>query len=354
MTERRRIYPMLGGGTGAGGNVQTDLSTKKAVFIGDSMSQGYGNNGYSFVDIFAEHGDFQSIKKYAVGGATLEDYSSVSEASGYDCYHQIVNHSADIAEADLLFLQFCHNDIQSVVKGTLAMGVASDAASVQTVCGALQKCIEKVYEINPEIRIIYLNHTNSVAYMRELATAYYTAYGTVSEGAVGQMVLQHIFWQTQAMQKLEDHNIQVINVLDDTGVGDLTMSNFLTSDGFHCTTPMHQMIYECIKARIFTASPPVAGDDMTGFVTNVGSDNAVVSSDTYVLYGLTLCGLAPQVRYNPESNVYLMITMNIINEAVSPTAVVGYGIISKNAVFYGLEFNVLVGGSTATVNQTAL
>lgn len=130
----------------------------KAIFFGDSLAVGVGNNDYSYVDILAESGLFESVVKTAQGGTTIGPYSPHgSEADEYCLIRQIERYASDILAADIVFLQFGGNDSIAVMQNGYPLGVAEDTEDTETVCGYAKKALNAIRALNPNARLIYLD-----------------------------------------------------------------------------------------------------------------------------------------------------------------------------------------------------
>ncbi|MBE5800056.1 MAG: SGNH/GDSL hydrolase family protein [Clostridiales bacterium] len=128
----------------------------KAVFFGDSITQGIGNNDISFVDYLAESGDFESVKKRGVVGASIVPYQGDS-VTDYAFINQVNRYAADVQEADIVFVEYGANDIARVAKGeSFNPGFATDSASQNTICGYARRGLERIKELAPHAWIVWL------------------------------------------------------------------------------------------------------------------------------------------------------------------------------------------------------
>lgn len=237
--------------------LQTEISPIKdkltianhAVFIGDSTSQGYDNDDYSFVDIFEKNGDFSGITKLAVGGATLGPYQIVSEASGYSCLEQIQANESAISDADFCFLQFCANDVKCLVSKNVQIGTPSDTSTTTTVCGYLKKCIELLYACNPTISIVFINLATNESVIDMM-------WDDEVDSDADKYKFYHKVWNLSIAEVLEQYNIPMINIFDWTGINANNFSNYTvhTADGTHLNTAGNTLTYYRIKNALWNES----------------------------------------------------------------------------------------------------
>ena len=154
--------PQTGGGTvtfyenGSGGGASSGLAGKKVVFLGDSIGYGEGNNGHSFVDIISEKGICSSVIKECHSSATVGPYQPWSEAEGYDCIAMIQAQSTNIANADIVFIEYGGNDTYAIDHNLVTLGTINDAASTNSFFGYCRRAIQNVRAINPTVEIYWL------------------------------------------------------------------------------------------------------------------------------------------------------------------------------------------------------
>lgn len=144
-------------GTGsAGGGASSGLSGKSVIFLGDSIGYGEGNNGHSFVDIISEKGICSSVIKECHSSATVGPYEPWQQAQGYDCIAMIQAQSTNIANADVVFIEYGGNDSYALETGLIILGTSADASSVTSICGYARKAIENIRTINSTVEIVWL------------------------------------------------------------------------------------------------------------------------------------------------------------------------------------------------------
>lgn len=153
--------PQTGGGTvrfyeNGGDGMSSGLSGKKVVFLGDSIGYGEGNNGHSFVDIISEKGICASVIKECHSSATVGPYEPWSEATGYDCISMIQAQSTNIANADIVFIEYGGNDTYAIDHNLVTLGTINDAASTNTFFGYCRRAIQNIRAINPTVEIYWL------------------------------------------------------------------------------------------------------------------------------------------------------------------------------------------------------
>lgn len=121
-------------------NENSPLKGKTILFLGSSVTYGYGSMGVSFADFLAESDGITAIKE-AVSGTTLAD----TKNSSYVSRLKAVDTTAEI---DLFVCQLSTNDAtKSIPLGTVADGFSPDAFDTQTVAGAIEYIIAYVKQI---------------------------------------------------------------------------------------------------------------------------------------------------------------------------------------------------------------
>jgi len=231
-------------------NIKDKLTiANRAVFIGDSISQGYDNDDYSFVDIFKKNDDFSGVTKLAVGGATLGPYQIVSEASGYSCLEQIQANESAISGANFCFLQFCINDVKCLVSKNIQIGTPSETSAITTVCGYLKKCIELLYTYNPTISIVFINLATNEPVIDMI-------WDNEVNSDADKYKFYHKVWNLSIAEVLEQYNIPMINIFDWTSINANNFSNYTvhTADGTHLNTAGNTLAYYRIKNALWNES----------------------------------------------------------------------------------------------------
>lgn len=292
----------------------------KSVWIGDSIGQGYNNSDYSYIDVADESGMFAEVIKYSVGGATLGPYNTAEIADGYSGYEQIVNHQADITDADMVFLQFCANDLQSIMAGEIIAGTSADSSETNSICGYVRKIISKIYELNPLARIYYLNLCDTQRIIDMVADAYSSYFTQNSWGAFDKDAMRSawIDWQANVIPTIQEYGVQVINILEDIGLNSVTMPLITTDDYIHPNNAGHKRIFDAIMARIDTQTggkSTAQSSDATGGaqlqlvqLTNVSLDmtTATSSKSSQEIYQDYLNGIITAVQVPTTGNVVIM------------------------------------------------
>lgn len=276
----------------------TKIIAKKAIFIGDSTSQGYDNGDYSFIDIFRENHDFDTVVKLAQGGATLGPYSLASIAKGKSCIEQINNNSSEFSDADYCFLQFCLNDIKAVAASHVNMGSYKDTSDSETVCGALRTCIESIYALNKKIKIVYLNLVSTKYAIDLMWNSENEATG--SESDYQKKVELHQYWNSQVMGSLKDYGVPVINIMDWINICKINIGEYsvTSNDGTHMNTAANILCYERIKRSIGTASEPLFEAQPENVVISIEQDLKVPSGTLETI----------QIAHERGANVFLSLS----------------------------------------------
>lgn len=220
----------------------------KAVFIGDSTTQGWDNDNYSFVDIFRENNDFDEVVKLAQGGACLGPYQKNSAGAGKSCIEQIQNNLSDFIDADVVFIQYCLNDIAALVQDGSILGTPSDTSEKQTICGVARKIVETIYAQNPITKIYFLNLiSDSNEFYKKLSSDI-----TISEDDLPQYRYWHTYWNSVVLGVFREYDIPVINIMDDININSINQSSYTVSsgDGTHMNTNGNRNAYYKIKAAL--------------------------------------------------------------------------------------------------------
>lgn len=243
---------------------------KKAIFIGDSTTQGYDNDDYSYVDIFREHQDFEEVIKIAQGGGCLGPYEVTAAGKGKSCIELIQANLEEFADADVVIIQYCLNDINALAKSKIALGTADDTSETISMWGYTQKIFKTLYEANKYLKIYFVNLTGDSA-----------LFGKITELQGGSTAAEyaywHRYWMTLMKRIRDNYNIQIINAFDDVNINVDTIADYtiLTSDGIHLNTAGYQNVYRKIKASLDTESQSLyrtQPEDL--IVTAVGSSGS--------------------------------------------------------------------------------
>lgn len=243
---------------------------KKAIFIGDSTTQGYDNDDYSYVDIFREHQDFEEVIKIAQGGGCLGPYEVTAAGKGKSCIELIQANLEEFADADVVIIQYCLNDINALAKSKIALGTADDTSETISMWGYTQKIFKTLYEANKYLKIYFVNLTGDSALFGKL---------TELQGGstAAEYAYWHRYWMTLMKRIRDNYNIQIINAFDDVNINVDTIADYtiLTSDGIHLNTAGYQNVYRKIKASLDTESQSLyrtQPEDL--IVTAVGSSGS--------------------------------------------------------------------------------
>lgn len=250
----------------------------KLVVFGDSLGQGVNNGDYSFVDVLEESGAFSSVAKHCVGSATIGPYQVDSAAAGYSLVEQIERYSADVAAADIIMLEYGANDISSLIAGKITMGTADDAATATTVCGYTKKALERIRELNPDVKIIWLPFIrDNWQYLNALQGAAY---------ADTELLLE-----ATALVLARPYLASVIPLSD--GITDSEYS----SDGAHPNTAGHKYIAEKILHGMFAPLDyPLLHRPLT-MTGDITSASLALDGTWANIYALISAGVFVQVTY---------------------------------------------------------
>lgn len=225
------------------GSVSPTYLYKKAIFIGDSTTAGYDNDNYSFVDIFRESRDFEEVVKISQGGATLGPYQIAGIAAGKSCIEQVQNNISQFDNADIVFIQFCANDIQCLVEGKVIIGEFDDTSASETCIGVTKKIIETIYARNPLVKIYFLNLTIDERKIKDIWKG---------QKSPERYILYHKLWNSYVVTTWKKYDIPIINIFDGININDITWNQYTitTDDGSHMNTSGYKNVYRRIKSSI--------------------------------------------------------------------------------------------------------
>ena len=207
----------------------------KLVVFGDSLGQGTNNGNYSFVDILSESGVFAEVVKACVGSATIGPYQTDSAAAGYDLVSQVNRYADDVADADIIMLEYGGNDVAAYIAGNIQMGSYSDTAETVSVCGYLAKAMERIRSLNPTAKIVWLD-------------AFWDSYDSAKNAVDAGYADAWLLFQATAIRLARPYLIGVIPIF--SGLSDAHMS----SDGVHPNTAGHRQIATKIASNPFGIS----------------------------------------------------------------------------------------------------
>ena len=260
----------------------------KLVVFGDSLGQGTNNGNYSFVDIISESGVFSDVVKACVGSATIGPYQVDSAAAGYDLVSQVDRYADDVADADIIMLEYGGNDVVAYNAGNVQMGSYSDTAETVSVCGYLTKAMERIRELNPTAKIVWL-------------AAFWDSYDSAKNAVDAGYADAWLLFQATAIRTARQYLTGVIPIFDGLGAGDVS------SDGIHPNTTGHTKITSKILANpLGQNSYPKLHRDLvlTGDVA-AGTDLSL-DGDYNTIYSLINAGVDVVVMYGTYGG-YVMI-----------------------------------------------
>lgn len=210
-----------------------------AVFFGDSVPAGAANEGgRSYVDILSESGIFTSVTKLAYSGATIGPYSYDDTTNSYCLINQIENNQAAVRNAEIIFCHYEGNDVNALLNGRVLPGTIDDTVDHATLCGYTKKAIERIYQLNPTVRIIWL----AVAQHDYAMLRRWCPIGSDNERDVDGYILFH----ATALQVARMYSVSIIDAIENFNYGAMT-----GSDGSHPGPLGHQCIAENILHNMF-------------------------------------------------------------------------------------------------------
>lgn len=252
----------------------------KAIFLGDSSSHGWDNGYYSFVDIFAESGDFGEVVKLAQGGACLGPYEITTAGKGKSCIELIQANSEEFFDTDVVFIQYCLNDINALMQGKISFGTPNDTSETISIWGYIKKIFETLYELNKYLKIYFINLTGDS-----------DLFGQLTELQGGTTAAEYAYWHRYWMLLLQmikdNYGTQIINAFDDVNFNMDTISDYtiITGDGIHLNTAGYQNIYHKIKASLDTSSQSVYTPQPEDLIVNLSGSqgNYTLPENSYDL-----------------------------------------------------------------------
>lgn len=247
----------------------------KLVVFGDSLGQGSNNGNYSFVDILSESGVFAGVVKACVGSATIGPYQKDSAAAGYDLVSQVNRYADDVADADIIMLEYGGNDVIAYNAGNIQMGSYSDTAETVSVCGYLAKAMARIRELNPTAKIVWL-------------AAFWDSYDLAKNRVDAGYADAWLLFQATAIRLARPYLIGVIPIF--SGLSGAHMS----SDGIHPNTAGHRQIANKIIINPFGISDypglsrvlTLTGDAEAG--TNLSIDAGYPVAKSLIGAGVTI------------------------------------------------------------------
>ena len=131
----------------------------KILFLGDSLTSAENNNYKGFVEKLR----LQFFENKGVSGSTIGDYS-LYPVGNTDLLSLTFKYKDFIAESDYLFIEYGINDIASATVGY---------TTNNHIYITLNKCIDNIYQINKDIKIVYLLPTLDLKVLSEIAKSQY-------------------------------------------------------------------------------------------------------------------------------------------------------------------------------------
>lgn len=207
----------IGGGEGA-----DPLDGKTILFTGDSICEGVGANGKPYPYWIAEKHKTANVINMGHGGMTIGDKDGVDNTM----YKRILSgeYDANIAIADIIFMQGMINDIGTNVKlGYIRFGMNSPV-NVKTSCGGLEYAFRYVIERKkPTARVMFMSTYNCKDYDQYKQIAWWRAvseicakYGVefVDLFALAPTPLLTGSWATQLHAPMPVHRDYIAPVVD--------------------------------------------------------------------------------------------------------------------------------------------
>lgn len=225
----------------------------KLIVFGDSICDGTSNtNNRSFADVLSESGVFESVVKAGMNSATIGPYQVGSVARGYDLCSQIETYRTDVTNADIILCEYGANDIGAVMEGKVQMGTAADTSSSTTVCGYMQKAIDRIRTLNPDVTIHWVH---CLPRDHDDLRLYFDA--NYADTA--------LLFTATALRKAEQNCCFVIHT-------PFYVSGLISSDGAHPNAQGHNLIANEILNGLFRSADVICGErtvTMTGDVMNL-------------------------------------------------------------------------------------
>lgn len=276
---------------------------KKAVVFGDSIAVGMNNGDYSYVDILREKCIFSSITKHAISGTTLGPYTNSEDMDGLCGLSLINKYSDDVVSSDVIILSYMGNDCTAIAKQYVEVGTPKDTSDMVTVCGYTRKVLEKIYELNPTAKILFIGMNNT---WEGIDTLMNSIFG----GSFENMRMAALQWVSNVMPIIEEYGGTVVYMFEGEGYNKTTMTNLLSSDLVHPNTAGHQRIADAVISRMHQGAKTV-----NRIVVRLlkESSNWIADHTFYQIYGALMAGIEVVFYFTDDNGISHYARVNSYN-----------------------------------------
>lgn len=182
----------------------------KAVFVGDSIGQGFNNNDYSFVNILDEDSFFEQVTKNCHhGDTTFQMLSLLSDVQ------------ANVEEAEIVYISCQGNDINAFKNGTTSQQLANGIRTV----------VNGIRSVNATCVIVWL----------PLSICHFEKLGKPANASAEDLTSYYKQWANAAFPVFAQLGVSVIPIYD------MLTTAFAVSDGRHPNNAGHRLIANLIK-----------------------------------------------------------------------------------------------------------
>lgn len=189
-----------------------------AIFFGDSICEGYNNNGVSYVDFISQMGVFDTVIKHGVAGAGYSQYNGNLPYTSLE--NMLSTYANEVRNADYVFIQYGNNDGKLVRDGVFT--------SSDTICSKAKNCLNTIIGLNPDAHVYFVIPFRDPMNIVQLSNNNtYDMLKTAKEAA--EFVASSC-------------NVPIISMYDGSGITSDNSGSFMLSDGIHPNTAGHQRI----------------------------------------------------------------------------------------------------------------
>jgi lysophospholipase L1-like esterase len=210
----------------------------KVLFLGDSLTSAENNNYKGFVEKLR----LQFFENKGVSGSTIGDYS-LYPVGNTDLLSSTFKYKDIIAKSDYLFIEYGINDIASATIGYTTNNY---------ICITLNKCIDNIYQINKNIKIVYLLPTLESKVLSEIAKSQYDYLKEyLDEEIVGDKEDFIKFYMNNyysLVKFITRKKLNILTLIDNVDV----YRNYLDVDMIHPNDKGYQIIADKLRKELTT------------------------------------------------------------------------------------------------------
>ena len=210
----------------------------KILFLGDSLTSAENNNYKGFVEKLR----LQFFENKGVSGSTIGDYS-LYPVGNTDLLSSTFKYKNIIAESDYLFIEYGINDIASATVGY---------TTNNHIYITLNKCIDNIYQINKNIKIIYLLPTLEPKVLSEIAKSQYDYLKEYLDkeivGNKEDFIKSYTNNYSSFARFITKKKLNILTLIDDADV----YRNYLDIDMIHPNDRGYQIIADKLRKELTT------------------------------------------------------------------------------------------------------